>query len=121
MLPGMATSKSFRPTLLELMARVGLDDEDMRLDFHDFLRLVREFKDLNENDRIDKERNAVTLTNFSNAEARAFREIFISIDENELDCLSFDQVKEMIHRVTPLGDKLTGRLRGMWPGKVPKV
>jgi len=120
MLPGMATSKMFRPKLLEILSRAGIGvdgDKNSTVEFSKFLRLVREFHDLSEQERLSLEEGTILKSLFSSAEVKAFREIFIFLDEDGRDCLSFDQVKEMIAGVAPLGDKLIGRLRTMWPGK----
>jgi Ca2+-binding EF-hand superfamily protein len=121
MLPGIATSKLFRPKLLQIMRRAGiLGQDDLVITFSNFLRLTREFQDESENERLEKEQSVISKSKFSNSEVKSFREIFISIDEEATDAVTFEQVKELISRITPLGDKLTSRLRGMWSAKAPQ-
>merc|ERR1712167_67953 len=87
------------------------------MDFPCFLRLLREFHDMNEQEHLNKEHGQILNSLFSSTEVKAFREIFIYVDDNSNDSLSFEQVKEMVSRVIPLGDKLTGRLKTMWSRK----
>jgi len=122
MIPGVAASKSFRPKLMELISRAGAAGEDssLRLEFVYFVRLIRHIHDLGEHEQLSKEHSAVLMSLFGSDEVRGFREIFVSKDEDGQDSLSFGQVKDIIHGVIPIGDKLTMKLRSLWSGKASK-
>merc|ERR1712050_109044 len=74
--PELATSAHLRPDLLKLLKEIDVE-EDLELDFPDFLRLVRQFHDLQEKERIMKEQDAVRSTNFTFCEVEEFRELFM--------------------------------------------
>jgi len=98
-------------------AGVAGEDSTMRLEYSCFQRLVRHLHDLCENERLAMEHSAILMSRFSKDEVRSFREIFVSLDKGGHDCLSLDQVKEMLRRAVPMGDKFTNQLRSLWSGK----
>jgi len=101
--PEMANDKVLRPLLIQLMREVDADG-DGSLDFPDFLRLMRQFHDLQDRERVAKEQRAIEETCFSSTEVRGFRELFLVSDDGSGE-LSLSEVKRMIHMICPLGDK----------------
>merc|ERR1712232_215401 len=101
--------------LLKLLKEIDVE-EDLELDFPDFLRLVRQFHDLQERDRIMKEQDAIRSTGFTLNEVEEFRDLFMAdaIDGyNKLE-LSFFDFARMIGQICPLGDVNRSRLRTLF-------
>jgi len=100
--PQLATSKESRPQLVRLLDKAD-SDRSGTLNFHDFLRLVNQCHDLKEQERLQKEQKAIRETGFAPEEVQGFRELFMGDVERLL--LSFDDLKEMMSGVVPLGHK----------------
>jgi len=108
--PEMASNKAMRPQLLALMREVDQDGSGS-LDFSDFLKLMYLFREFNDRDRVNKEQDAIKETGFSTQEVTEFRDLFLVGDRNEMN---FQEFRNMIHQVTPLGDALTLELDGIF-------
>jgi len=106
--PELAKPKSMRPQLLELLRQVDQNGTGS-LKFADFLKLMGLFRDFKDKERLRKEQQAVKDSGFSNQEVAEFRELFLNSLGDSHD-LAFEEFREMIHRITPLGDALTAEL-----------
>jgi len=102
--PQMANSATMRPRLLEIMVEVD-GNGNGSLDFNDFIRLMAQFRELQDAERIAKEATAVQDTGFSSTEVAEFRELFLVADDGSGE-LSLKEVTNMINMITPLGDIL---------------
>lgn len=111
--PDISTSICHRRYFVELLHKAD-SNGDGTFEFLEFLRLIRQFRNLSESQRARKERLAVIQTKFDFFEIKGFREIFIATGSRGLDFLNFEQVRGLLHKITPLGDKLTARLQSMW-------
>eukprot|EP00928_Gymnodinium_smaydae_P008373 TRINITY_DN13050_c0_g2_i1.p1 TRINITY_DN13050_c0_g2~~TRINITY_DN13050_c0_g2_i1.p1 ORF type:complete len:1256 (-),score=249.18 TRINITY_DN13050_c0_g2_i1:25-3246(-) len=90
-IPKLAHDARLRPRLRRIMEEIDLNG-DRSLDFVEFSRLMRMCKDEEDKLRYDK--------------AQEFRELFISAaGGNTCSYLDFDQLKELVRTVLPLGDK----------------
>ncbi|CAJ1423291.1 unnamed protein product [Effrenium voratum] len=115
--PELAHERSMRPQLLALVREV---DQDMvGLNFQDFLRLMALFRAFKDKQRLRKEQQAIKDCGFSHAEVADFRELFLNSLEDSPD-LSFDDFRQMIHGITPLGDVLTAQLREIFLAQCKK-
>jgi len=113
-LPEMAHDTHMRPELIKLMKEADADGNGC-LEFPDFLRLMRQFHEVQDRKRINKEQSAIKETGFSQTEVAGFRELFIVAAGD--DCcgeLSFEGVCNLIDGVTPLGDKYLNQLYKMF-------
>lgn len=106
--PEMACDRSMRPELARRLQEVDLDGSGT-LDFGDFLRMMSQCRELQEKARANKERMAVEDTGFTPQEVTEFRELFMATDEGRGE-LSFEDLRRMIHMITPLGDQLVAEL-----------
>jgi len=106
--PEMAHDKETRPKLLAIMDEVD-SDRSGSLNFYDFLRLMQQLRELQDQAKVAKEMEAIKLTGFSVQEVQDFRELFLRGDDGSGE-LSLAEVKSMINKVTPLGDKYLAEL-----------
>jgi len=111
--PQMANDLGMRPKLVELLKEVD-QDGDGALDFSDFLRLMRQFRDLEDRERAAKEWTAVEETGFMPAEVAEFRELFLLSNGTLENQLTLDEVKTMIAQICPLGDQNNKDLTNMF-------
>merc|ERR1712039_70038 len=119
--PSLSTSAQMRPKLLKLLKEVDVD-EDLELDFQDFLRLMRQFHDLQDRERIIKEQTAVNQTKFSNDEVEEFRSLFMGENgaEGYRTELPFSELAKMIAQICPLGDSNRAALLAIFREVVDK-
>merc|ERR1719322_354765 len=82
------------------------------LDFHDFVRLMEQFRELQQREQRDKELRAIEETRFSQREVEEFREHFLANDSSGTGQLSFEDIKGMLRTICPLGDKNATELQG---------
>jgi len=106
----VATSAKMRPYLFRLLREVD-EDGNGQIDFPDFLRLMRAFYDLQEQDRLIREQQVIRETGFARSEVEEFRELFINYaastgegDESRSE-LTLPEVKRIIANICPLGTK----------------
>lgn len=113
-LPDMAHDSDMRPELVKLMKDADTDGNGS-LEFPDFLRLMRQFHDVQDRERVKKEQDAIKETGFNQNEVAGFRELFISAcgDDGSGD-LTFKAICNLIDGVTPLGDKYLHQLSKMF-------
>jgi len=108
MFPEMAHDRDLRPKLLEIMSEVDTDKSGS-LDFSDFLRLMKQCRDLQDGERVQKESVAVAETGFTAYEVNDFRELFLACGRGRGE-LTLQDVTKMINQITPLGDKYKAQL-----------
>jgi len=113
-LPEMAHDTNMRPELVRLMREADADGNGS-LDFPDFLRLMRQFHELQDRERVAKEQTAIKETGFTQTEVAGFRELFIAAaGDDGSGQVSFEEVCNLIHTVTPLGDKYLHQLHAIF-------
>eukprot|EP00403_Amphidinium_massartii_P022163 CAMPEP_0178390020 /NCGR_PEP_ID=MMETSP0689_2-20121128/10428_1 /TAXON_ID=160604 /ORGANISM="Amphidinium massartii, Strain CS-259" /LENGTH=885 /DNA_ID=CAMNT_0020010511 /DNA_START=6 /DNA_END=2663 /DNA_ORIENTATION=+ len=110
--PHVAANAEKRPQLLEIVAAAD-EDRSGTLDFGDFVRLVRQWRDVEEKDRFKKEETAVKTTGFSASEVRDFRELFMG-DVKERTRLSLEALEELLSSTIPLGHRNLKDLKVMY-------
>jgi len=99
-------NKSIRSQLDLLMKEIDADGPGMgQLAFDDFLRTMRQFHDIQNQERIDKMERLVSETGFNPTEVQGFRELFLLTDVDHDGELSESEVRHMIQKVCPLGDR----------------
>merc|ERR1712048_542306 len=64
--------------------------------------------------KMEKEDRAIAETGFTPAQVMDFREIFLMEDTEGKDVLSFQNVKVLLHRISPLSAKLVQELGDSW-------
>jgi len=112
MFPDMANNPDLRVKLQALTKEVD-PNNDGRLDFHDFIPMMRQFHDLEENEIIAKEQKAEAETGFNAQEIQEFRQLFLEIGQQATK-LSLGETKKMISTICPLGDKNTAEFTALF-------
>lgn len=108
-------NQSIRAKLDLLMKEIDADGPGIgQLCFEDFLRTMRQFHDIQNQERIDKEVKAVASTGFSPTEVQGFRDLYMSCDSNGDNQMHLPEVKNMLQNVCPLGDKNAAELAAMF-------
>lgn len=115
----IAKDPSKRPKLLELLKEAQEDGKKNALTFHAFLRIVREVRDIQDQARIAKELDAVKDTAFSPPEVQEFRDLFLATGHGQ-KTLYFQQARELLKCIVPMGTKNTDDLRKKWEGMAKK-
>jgi len=110
--PEMASKPELRPQLVQLIGEADING-DGSLDFADFLRMMRQFNDLQDRYKITKESSAIQETRFSSAEVSEFRELFLAQGEGRCE-LTLAEVKEMVSLICPMGDKFASELASIF-------
>merc|ERR1719167_718659 len=77
-----------------------------RMDFQDFTLIIRQFIDLQAEEKMNKEKRAIEATGFSMAEVQDFRELFIIRDEDKDETLSWAEIKNLVGNICPLSSRL---------------
>eukprot|EP00929_Paragymnodinium_shiwhaense_P087784 TRINITY_DN4791_c0_g1_i1.p1 TRINITY_DN4791_c0_g1~~TRINITY_DN4791_c0_g1_i1.p1 ORF type:complete len:1217 (+),score=383.09 TRINITY_DN4791_c0_g1_i1:164-3814(+) len=104
--PHMAKDKAQRPKLLQLLSEADADGNG-RLDFGDFLRLMRQFRDLQDSERVAKEKLALEETGFAPPEVADFRELFLLAARTKSGRVTLEELKGLVAGICPLGEKNT--------------
>jgi len=116
--PELATSAKLRPHLLKLLKEVdpSAGAAHHACDFPDFLRLMRQFDDLQERDRLMREQQAIESTKFALAEVEEFRELFLGGgQEDEVRTkVTFSDMQRMLEAICPMSNKNVSDLRDMF-------
>jgi len=99
--PTLAGDANKRPQIQQVLKDAD-ENGSGSLDFQDFLRAMRCFKDMHEQLQIGKELAAVTETNFSASEVQEFRELYLASASGSTE-LDFDKVREMMEGIVPMG------------------
>merc|ERR1712107_461948 len=102
--PRLASDVSMRPKLVELLAEVD-QYKSGSLDFSDFVRLMRQFHDLEDCEHVAKEVAVIANTRFTAQEVIEFRELFLATGTTATGILTLDEVMGMISSICPLGDR----------------
>lgn len=102
LLPGLATNGEWRPELIKLMQEVD-SDADTKLNFREFIAMVRRFHELYDGLTLTKERGVIKEAGFSLPEVWEFRRLFL--DNTDRDQVTFDELVGLLSGVVPLGDK----------------
>lgn len=108
--PQLATSKESRPHLVRLLKEAD-ETGSGTLDFDDFVRLVNKCHDLRDKELLEREKKAIRDTGFAPEEVQGFRELFMG--DVERIHLSFDDLKEMLSSVVPLGHANSKKLEAV--------
>jgi len=111
--PDLAASAKMRPQLVKLMKEVyDGDTEQAGLDFQEFLRLMRQFHDFQERDRLVREQDAIQATKFTLAEVEEFRSLFMGGTDDEVRTkLTLSDLQRMVEAICPLNHKHIADLR----------
>merc|ERR1719221_1912541 len=99
--PCLSKDPHQRPVVVQLLNDAD-EDGSGRLDFGDFLRVMRVFKDMQEQRRIRKELKAIGETKFTKPEVEEFRQLFISTAGGRVE-INFEDVKELLRGIVPMG------------------
>jgi len=102
--PDLATSAEQRPQLLQILAEADADG-DGRLDFPDYLRLMKHVEDLKEKERIERELEVARKSRFSRADVEEFRELFVGAvagREQQTAKMRFEELRSMIGGICPM-------------------
>lgn len=105
--PDAASDATRRGELTKILAEVD-ENGDGSLDFPDFLRLMRQFDDMQERSRIAKEELAMSKVQFTPTEVEDFRQLFLGKEQRDgsyRNALPFDQFSELIQKVVKLTRK----------------
>lgn len=105
--PDAASNPTRRGELSKILAEVD-ENGDGSLDFPDFLRLMRQFDDMQERSRIAKEELAMSKVQFTPAEVEDFRQLFLGKEQRDgsyRNALPFDQFSELVQKVVKLTRK----------------
>jgi len=101
--PAISNDPSKRVELVEQM-KLADQDGNNALEFGDFLRIMRHLRDVEDQLRVGKEREAFNATKFTPQEVEEFRELFLSAGQG-LKELGFSEVKELLKCIVPMGTK----------------
>jgi len=108
LLPTYANDKKKRGVLVQLVKEAD-QNGDGGLDFQDFVRLMRQVRDLEAQAKISSEIAAVQETSFTSQEIQGFRELFLMQATKwklaGCEWLSLEDVKIMMAAVCPMGAK----------------
>eukprot|EP00931_Biecheleriopsis_adriatica_P060303 TRINITY_DN36202_c0_g1_i1.p1 TRINITY_DN36202_c0_g1~~TRINITY_DN36202_c0_g1_i1.p1 ORF type:complete len:993 (-),score=227.74 TRINITY_DN36202_c0_g1_i1:28-2868(-) len=111
--PTLARDRAMRPQL-QSMLKQTCNDPSGGLGFTEFLKLMQLFREFQDREHVQKELNAIKGTGFSGAEVAEFRDFFLNGDYSSGGELSFEELRAMIHQITPLGDALTAELHKIY-------
>jgi len=101
--PQIAHDPAKRPIVKKLVS--DLDDNGSgSLDFREFVQFMDKFRELEQQERIERERNAIDATTFSTKEAEEFREHFLTASGGVPD-LTIGCLLNLLRRIMPLGDR----------------
>merc|ERR1712217_967447 len=100
-----------RPKLDKLMREVDKHSCGS-LDFQDFVRMYRQFQDLQTQEKNDKERRVVEETGFTTQEVQDFRGLFLASGRDKE--LSLADVKRLVGKICPMSEKMTADLIAVW-------
>lgn len=107
--PTLAGDVCRRPLIQKLLKEADEDDNG-KLDFPDFLRLMRQVKDIQDQLMITKELKAIEETQFSPTEVYEFRELLLAV-RGEAKEIGFDEVKGLLGAIVPMGAKNLSELQ----------
>ncbi|CAE7401971.1 Adck1 [Symbiodinium sp. CCMP2592] len=117
MLPKIATDPKSRPELIRLVKEMD-SSGDGNLNFHEFLKLMRDLEDSQRKAKYAKEEHIVDQLPFTSHQIRDFREIFIEHDEDREGLISFKAVQTLLSVLIPMGDRRVLQLSEIWQRNV---
>lgn len=101
--PTLANSEARRPLILQLLKEAD-EDGNGCLEFGDFLRLMRQVKDIQDQLMLSKELRAIEETRFSPSEVLEFRELLLAV-RGEAAEIGLHEVQMLLGAVVPMGAK----------------
>jgi len=104
-------SPDLRLLLDELMREITMNGSGS-LDFQDFIRIMRQFHDIQTQEQNNKERQATEESGFRTEEVQDFREMFLACDEAGVHELMLSDIKKMLANICVIGDKQLAELAG---------
>jgi len=106
--PNMAHTKTMRPRFESVIAQAD-HNRDGCLSFEEFLKAMRLLQEVQDDEKYEKLRTVVQQVKFSPLEVEGFRELFLGKDPDEHATrnggMTFDDVKDLITAIVPLGDR----------------
>merc|ERR1719162_433412 len=115
--PTLANDPTRRPLIQQLLKEADQDGNGS-LDFGDFLRLMRQVKDIQDQLMIAKELRAIDETRFSPSEVLEFRELMLAVRGEAVE-IGFEEVQMLIGAIVPMGAQNVLELRTAF-GEVAK-
>merc|ERR1719162_2412993 len=115
--PTLANDPTRRPLILQLLKEAD-EDGNGSLDFADFLRLMRQATDIQDQLMIAKELRAIDETRFSPSEVLEFRELMLAVRGEAVE-IGFEEVQQLLGAIIPMGAKNVLKLRTAF-GEVAK-
>lgn len=114
--PESMTSYAERRRLQHLLSEVDVNG-DGRLDFGDFLLMMRQYQDKKDEEQLDKERTAVEDCKFTRPEVEQFRAIFHGSTSEasfgSTSSMSLAEVRRVLSRVVPISEQQVIELSGI--------
>lgn len=107
--PNLVRDPRLRPLLLEILEEADEDANGM-FSLPDFLRMMRLIRDVQDQQRINKEHRAACETKFTALEVNEFRELFTMAGDGKKE-LIFDEVRALLECIVPMGAKNVEDLR----------
>jgi Ca2+-binding EF-hand superfamily protein len=104
----------------DVLAQIEGDGSDGKLDFDEYLRLMRLLQDEVELKKLDREKTLVKESKYSRKEVSDFRSIFQSFDSDHSGEMSFDEFLVLLSAILPPeivnGAKMRPQLHSMFEG-----
>ncbi|CAE7206690.1 CML1 [Symbiodinium natans] len=113
MLPEIATDPKSRPELIRLVKETD-SSGDGKLNFHEFLKLMRDLEDSQRLSKFIKEKNVLDQLPFTKHQIRDFRELFLEHDSDREDVITFKSVQSLLTILVPMGDRRVLQLAEIW-------
>jgi Ca2+-binding EF-hand superfamily protein len=107
--PEISNDPARRPQLLQFLQEAD-EDGNGALNLQDFLRIVRQVNDVQDQMRVSKELEAVSTTKFTHPEVQQFRELFLAAGRGMRE-LGFHEIQELLQCIIPMGAKNVEELR----------
>jgi len=107
--PTLANDPTRRPLIQQLLKEADQDGNGS-LDFGDFLRLMRQVKDIQDQLMVAKEMKAIEDTQFSPSEVLEFRELMLAVRGVSME-IGFEEVQMLLGAIVPMGAKNIKELR----------
>jgi len=106
--PDMASDPKMRPTIAELLKSIDVDGTGS-LNFREFVLFMDRFREVEQKEKLEKERRMIERTGFSSREVEDFRELFLGSSEGH-NLITGHSIHKMLKDVLPLGHQNTASL-----------